>query len=247
MMLVGVDASTIIEGGGVAQLRYLVKMMVEDESVSRVDVWIRKDAQCIDGEDNKVLWRYIEDETGKQRFFVLIRWLTNKFPQVARRENYDEIVSVCGFNVGHFACPVTVVIQSLLPFSPREILRYLPDTGMILRLLTLFCIYSISALRSTCIIVPSISARESMWFKRLKKISVFSGERFVDIGLRATTRRRDGGSPLNSPRAVNLIYISRLDVYKHQLLVYKAVDAATNTASTPLPSVSDIHQSIISS
>ena len=31
-MLVGVDASTIIEGGGVAQLRYLVKMMVDHDT-----------------------------------------------------------------------------------------------------------------------------------------------------------------------------------------------------------------------
>jgi glycosyltransferase involved in cell wall biosynthesis len=218
-MILGIDASNIRAGGGITHLAGLLhaadpgrhgfsRIVVWSGSLTLAQLpqreWLEKVAPA--ALDRALPWR--------------VRWQHGELPAQVRRARCD-VLFVPGGGYRRVACPVVTMSQNLLPFDWREILRFGPFPGM-LRLVMLRYALVRAFRRADGLIFLTRHALE-----RVTRISGHIGARvaIVPHGVAMRFHHPPREHPTTQDTALRVVYVSTIDIYKHQWRVIEAVAA----------------------
>lgn len=223
--ILGVDASNIRAGGGVTHLQELlaaarppmwgideVVVWAGERTIARLPEapWLRK--VHVPMLDRSLPWRTY--------------WQQAVLPDVLRRSGASGLFSPGGLLPSRLPVPAVVMSQNLLPFAPRETDRYWPDWKMVVRLRLLRRAQGRAFAKAAGVIFLTEFAREAVLADMARppaKTAVVPhglAPRFFHPPDTARLARKA------TPEApFRLLYVSIVDVYKHQEEVARAVAA----------------------
>ncbi len=234
-MIIGIDASNIRAGGGVTHLVELLRAANPSKhGFARVIVWGGKTTlDNIDGRD----WLYMVnepllDDSLPYRLF----WQRFKLKKLAEQVGCDVLFVLGGFDLSGFKTIVTMS-QNLLPFSAQEISRYSHPLE-IFRFHLLKVVQSRSFKKADGVVFLTAYARDVV----LKDTGSLRGKTVIiphginpRFSLSPRPQRRL--SDFSNERPCRLVYVSVVEVYKHQ---WHVADAVAKLRLTGLPVVLDL-------
>ncbi len=218
---VGIDAINLRQGGGVTYLVGLLSAANPSRlGVERVIVWSGK---ATSDQLEKFPWlKVINPKAAEKNVFLRSLWQRYSLSSAALKEGCDVLFVPGGSYRGKFK-PVVAMSQNILPFEWRELRRYgLSVTG--LRLALLRVTQSLTFRSSQGIIFLSEYAKRSI----LSQISSSKGDiAVIPHGLTerflCKPRTQKDITEYSSTRPFRLVYVSIIDLYKHQWAVVEAV------------------------
>jgi glycosyltransferase involved in cell wall biosynthesis len=151
-----------------------------------------------------------------------IFWQRYRLSELAQEAGCDLLFVPGGSYIGDFS-PVTTMCRNMLPFEPRELRRYgLSFTRLRLELLRLTQTQTFQ--KAAGVIFLSQYARDSV----IREIGTAAGESTiiphgVDRQFSCSPRKQLPIECYSSDRPFNVIYVSIVDMYKHQWAVAEAV------------------------
>ncbi len=220
-MIVGIDASNIRSGGGLTHLKELLAAAEpKRQGIERVIVWAgRRTLEEIPDRS----WLEKSHHPWLDRSLPYrVLWQRRQLPKFARRARCAVLFSPGGLTLKNFR-PVVTMCQNLLPFEWREIRRY-GVSWMLFRLLLLRHLQSSSFRRADGVIFLSYYAQ--------KVVSAIAGPINGNVAIiphgvnerffcKPRPQQTIAGS--HEKRPFRIIYVSIVDVYKHQWMVAEAV------------------------
>lgn len=218
-MIIGFDGSSIRGGGGVT---HLVGVLAAAEpaahGIDRVVVW---GASALLDALPRRAWLDARHEPALEgNLLQRLRWHRRVLPARARAS--CDVLFEPGGIAAHSFAPVVAMSQNLLPFDPREISRYgLSAVGLRLRLLR--ASQSRTFRSADGVIFLTDAAREAV----VREVGPCRRSTVIPHGIEERFRlapraaRRTIDCDLANP--LRLLYVSIVDVYKHQTLVAEAV------------------------
>lgn len=221
-MILGIDASNISSGGGLNHLSYLLRFAdPAKHGFSKIVIWASE--ATLNALDNRP-WLEKQSSPVLQRGIVARSfWKTITLPKLLRRQNCDLLFVPGGSYLGGFH-PFVTMSRNLLPFDLTELFRF-GFSLMTLKLLLLRVIQSISFRSSDGLIFLTtyseakvrevVNLRENL--SRVIPHGIDDAFYSNPAQEQPHTRESDSCSPLR------LIYVSMIDVYKHQWRVIHAV------------------------
>ncbi len=225
-MILGIDATNIVTGGGLTHCREILSdNEFKRHGFSKVILWSSKNT--IDQIKNKSIHKKTHYLLNK-KFFIRILWNLFFFKREIKKEKCDALLVLGGYSVVNFN-PTITICQNMLPFEPNELKNY----GLSLRRLKFFIIKILqinSFLKSKSIIFLSHYAREkidqhiNLNNKKTAVIPHGINEIFNLPKKKVFTSSKEQ-SKKNSYR---FIYVSSVDMYKHQWNVVKAIGILKN-------------------
>ena len=220
-MRLGIDASNIRASGGVTHLvEFLRAASPSEYGFSRVIVWGGKVTlgQVDDRGWLEKRWQPLLDKSLPYRTF----WQRFRLSRLARDAKTDLLFVPGGSHLGDFH-PIVNMSQNMLPFDWKELRRYgWSSTGMKLMMLRL--IHSRSFRRADGLICVSEYARD-----RLVKVVKVSASKttIIPYGVHArfcnSPREQLPMNKYSDDNPFRILYVSAIDVYKHQWHVAEAV------------------------
>lgn len=222
--IIGIDLSNIQLGGGVTHIKELLQNL--DPTVCGIDkiiVWGRADTLSkLPNFDwlHKCHIRCLEGG-----FIVRAIWQTVFLSFAAKKRCCRLIFIPGGTYLGYFS-PVVIMSQNLIPFDNRELMRFGLSTRFA-KFILLRIIQSLSFKRAQGIIFLTEYARDAV----LKVVSNIDINKTIVIPHGLASIFRSVGNvngPLHFSRIQNpfkIIYVSNIDLYKHQDRVLLAVDS----------------------
>ena len=225
-MILGIDASNIRAGGGITHLVELLAAADPTEyGFDSVVIWAPISTLSLLEERSWLIKR--SDPYLEQHFIYRTWWQYNHLDRVAQGCGCDLLFIPGGSFVTGF-CPVVTMSQNLLPFEWRELLRY-GISRATLRLIILRWMQSRSYRRAAGTIFLTRYARDVV----LNTTGPLGGKTAIiphGISQRFFHQPR-GHRPVvefgkDSP--VRLVYVSIINVYKHQWNVAEAVGKLRN-------------------
>jgi glycosyltransferase involved in cell wall biosynthesis len=212
-MVLGIEASNIVAGGGITHLKeLLIHAQPASHGFTQVIVWSA--STTLDQlPDQPWLIKKTHPWLNRSLLFRVL-WLTFIFPQEARGS--IDILFSPGSNAVHFS-PQVSMCQNLLPFDDKESKLY-GFSWMRIRLLILRYSQTRAFNRAQGIIVLTKSN-----IHYLSKKNVTTAKKYVVIphGINPLFYHEPSFNNMNDP--IKLLYISIVDVYKHQWNVVEAV------------------------
>jgi glycosyltransferase involved in cell wall biosynthesis len=218
-MIVGIDASNLRGGGGVTHLlNVLAAAQPAAHGIERIVVWGGRPLL-----DTLPVFPWLE----KRREAALegalprrVRWQIQDLPRRARAS--CDVLFAPGGSAPHSFSPLVTMSQNLLPFDPPELRRYgLSPIGLRLRLLRQ--VQARTFRRADGVIFLTQHAREIV----TRVVGGCRQTAVVPHGLEDRFRLPPRPPrPLRALRAeapLRLLYVSIVDVYKHQPVVAEAV------------------------
>ena len=219
--ILGIDASNIRAGGGLTHLIELLRAANPYlENFSKVYVWGGSDTLA--HLDNAPWLKKVCDPMLNRALPYRVWWQIFRLPCLLKEANCDILFAPGGLLIGNFRPSVTMS-QNLLPFETIERNRYgLSFKG--LRLLLLKLLQSRSFLKANGLIFLTQYARNYL-------ADVFDISRahstIIPHGISARfVRRPSKQEPItafSTTRPFRILYVSTVDVYKHQWNVVEAV------------------------
>ncbi|MBF0464755.1 MAG: glycosyltransferase family 4 protein [Nitrospirae bacterium] len=216
-MRLGVDCSNLRAGGGITHLIELFKAAdFKAYGFSNVTLWGGRDtlSKITPKEDLTLCHEPMLDKPLPYRLY----WQNWVLPELAAR--FADILFVPGGNFNGDFKPFVTMARNLLPFETRELLRYGPSF-MALRLL---------ALRKTQINTFRKAAGVIFLTEYTqKKVFELSGKLpcntiVIPHGVSPVFRNMpDKNKVLSTPSPFKWLYVSIVDVYKHQGSVIRAI------------------------
>ena len=229
-MRIGIDASNLRGGGGVTHLTALLSHVdVTDTGVERVVVW-GPDAVLRRLADRPWLVKSNPPEL-ERSLRSRIAWRHRTLPRCARDE-CDVLFAPGGLCTDRFH-PVVTMSRNMLPFQLREAARYGPSR-MLLRLGLLRAAQRRSFQIADGVIFLSRFAHDTV----LRSTGPISGQSTViphgveSRFFRGPGRQRET-TEFTPENPLRLLYVSIVDVYKHQWHVAEAV-AGLRRAGLPI-------------
>jgi len=219
-MRIGIDASNLRGGGGVTHLAALLSHVdVADAGVERVIVWGASAALRRLAERHWLVKsnpQDLERSPGHR-----LAWRHRALPQLARDE-CDLLFAPGGLCTDHFH-PVVTMSRNMLPFQLREMSRY-GLSRMLLRLAILRMAQRRSFQIADGVIFLSRFARDSV----LRATGPLRGQTTViphgvESRFFSEPRRQRAAGEFTPDDPMRLLYVSIVDVYKHQGNVAEAV------------------------
>jgi len=220
-IVVGIDATNIRLGGGITHLLELLKHFNPNTSpVNRVVLWGNKDV--LDEFPNFFWLKKISPRSLSGSFVRRVFWQLFSLTRQVRKEQCDVLFIPGGSYIGGYE-PVVTMCQNLLPFEAVEIRRFWPKL-VFFKLILLRIIQTATLKNSDGVIFLS-------HYSKNKIISSTGKMR----GLTAIIPHGLNRSFMNKPRVpknireyslnkpFKLLYVSNIDVYKHQVPVLNAV------------------------
>lgn len=218
-MNLAIDASNIVDGGGLNHLRELLnKPDFESKEISKIVIWSSENTLKLIPDSTKVIKKTNPFlNSGKlKRFLWQIFYSKGEF-----QENGIELVFVPGgIFLGSYQIPVISMSQNMLLFEWREMARYGFSSGF-LRLFFLFFLQSYTFIRSKSILFLTEYAKNTIT-KRLRlnpnqSVVIPHGinDKFSNSVHKAETIEKKG--------RFHLLYVSFIGMYKHQWKVVEAV------------------------
>ena len=212
-MRLGIEASNILAGGGMVHLKEVLshgKPM--DHGFEQTIIWASESTlrQLPDQE-----WLVKKSHPWLNRsIFFRVLWLHFVFPKVARLSGIDVLFSP-GANTINFE-PAVSMCQNLLPFDRKESKLY-GFSWMRFRLFILSYLQTKAFKRAQGIIVLTVS---NVAYLR-KRLNIDNKYCVIPHGINPMFYHAPSLKQLNVP--IKLLYVSIVDVYKHQWNVVQAV------------------------
>jgi glycosyltransferase involved in cell wall biosynthesis len=220
-MIVGIDASNVRVGGGLTHLVEILRV-AEPETIgfSKVILWagheslrIVDDRSWMDKSHQPML-----DKTLLHR----ILWQRFTLGRLARLSNCDVLFVPGGSYAGDFE-PIVTMSQNMLPFDKRELRRYACSYTS-LRLNALRWTQSHTFRKAAGLIFLTRYAREIV----MREIEAGTAETTIiphGVGTRfiCSPRKQLPISYYSTQRPFRILYVSIIDMYKHQWTVVEAV------------------------
>jgi glycosyltransferase involved in cell wall biosynthesis len=219
-MRIGIDASNLRGGGGVTHLAALLSHVdVADAGIERVIVWGASAALRRLAERHWLVKsnpREIERSPAHR-----LAWRHRTLPQLAR-DQCDILFAPGGLCTDHFH-PVVTMSRNMLPFQLREMSRY-GISRMLLRLGILRAAQRRSFQIADGVIFLSNFARDTV----LRTTGPLRGQTTViphgvESRFFSEPRRQRAAGEFAPDDPMRLLYVSIVDVYKHQGNVAEAV------------------------
>jgi N-acetyl sugar amidotransferase len=230
-LVVGIDASNLRQGGGVTHLVELLRLAEPDRHrISRVMVWGGKNTLA-ELEDRSWLVKVSPPDLDGGLFRRTL-WQLTGLSRAARQAGCDLLYVPGGLYFSSFR-PVVTMSRNLLPFEWREARRYGWSLTSI-RLALLRWAQSRSFHQSDCVIFLTKYAKECVQrvtgelVRRSCIIPHGVSPRFL-----MAPRPQKPISEYTEERPYRLIYVSIINLYKHQSKVVEAV-ALCRAAGLPL-------------
>lgn len=219
-MRIGIDASNLRAGGGRTHLIEVLKAAVpRDAGVRDVIVWGAREllARLPDRD-----WLITEEVPNSSSFFHRLTWQSRGLGDAARYAKVDLLYLPGGNYLGNFR-PFVTMSRNLIPFDPPSIRRY-GATLLRLRLNTLTFTQTRTFRRAAGVIFLSDTARRAVQ----ARTGPLRGEvavipHGVSARFRVAGRAHVDPARLSAERPFRWLYVSIIDLYKHQDAVAAAV------------------------
>ena len=221
-LVLGIDATNIRFGGGVTHLTELLKNVEIDRyGINHVVVWGCE--ETLNNLPNHSQIKKISIGSVKTGYIRRVLWQRLFLSHAVRQAKCDVLFVPGGNYVGNFS-PIVTMSRNMLPFQTKELSRYL-FSWIWLRLLILRQLQSYSFRRASGVIFLTEYASRAVQQiagKLLGQSTVIAhglSHRFA--------RLPKPQMPIDSysiDKPFRLIYVSIIDLYKHQWSVVQAVD-----------------------
>lgn len=213
---IGIDAANLRRGGGVTHLVELLSAAdPAAHGIDKVVVWAaRATLEKLPSRQWLELHAPLELEKG---FLTRTYWQSMKLSRAARNSGCDIVFAPGGSYSARFA-PAVTMSQNLLPFEWRELKRY-GVSRMTVKLLLLRLVQSRSFRRSQGVIFLTDYARQVVE-QSTGPLPGLATKIPHGISSRFRILPRE---PKHSDRPIRIVYVSIVDVYKHQWNIVRAV------------------------
>jgi glycosyltransferase involved in cell wall biosynthesis len=217
-VIIGIDASRCKSGGAIAYIIGLLSTVrLSDHDTHLVHLWSYDDL-LRKIEEYPWLVKHTVQETSKNLFFQLL-WQRFCLHSIAKSLGVTVMLnpdagSLCKFN------PSVTVSQDMLSFERGEISRYPLYSLEYWRLLTLKYIQLFRFSKSNAVIFLShhaMSVISKQFSARIRRVLIPHG---INVDFLS---KKFNHKLLNLNSSINLIYVSNVDLYKHQWNVIEAV------------------------
>lgn len=223
-MILGIDLSNIRGGGGITHISEVLRhAMPIDFGFKRVIAWGSSDtlsALC-----DRVWLEKVHVPLLDRRLLCRIWWQQLVLPKMLERNRCDLLFSPGGTLPYHVRMPAVNMSQNLLPFVPEEIARY-EVVSMRMKFRLLNAVQRISFQRADGLIFLTKYAKKSVCAQlRKRPLRTAIVPHGINKSFFLPPRNQ---KPIDSYSLTNpfrLLYVSILDVYKHQWHVAEAVAA----------------------
>lgn len=220
-MIVGIDASNLIEGGGVTHLVEIISAAnPKKHGIRRIIVWGRK--STITRLPNKPWLEKRSPKILEKGRILRLLWQRYSLEDELRQSGCDLLFVPGGNYPGKFR-PFVTMSRNMLPFDSREISRYGLSIKR-LRLETLRLMQAVSFRRANGLIFLTNYARDAV----LSQIGKPQGEiatipHGVSIDFSVPVRRISRIEDSSFKFPFKIIYVSHASPYKHQWNVIEAL------------------------
>jgi glycosyltransferase involved in cell wall biosynthesis len=220
-VIVGIDASNVRTGGSVTHLTNLLASATPEEfDVRRVIVWGNQ--QTLDRLPDLDWLEKAHEPRLDRAILYRLWWQWFRLPALARSR--CDVLFSPGGNAPPGIAPLVTMSRNMLPFERRELARY-GISWMGLRLLLLRWGQTRTFQRAQGVIFLTRYAHDAV-----REIARVGGEvtivpHGVEERFRKTPREQRGLAECSPERPLRLLYVSIVDVYKHQWNVAEAVAA----------------------
>lgn len=221
-MIVGIDAINIRGGGGVTHLVEILRAADPTRyGVERVLLWATQ--STLDRIEDRPWLEKLGDAALDRGLVARTWWQIVHLPRELRRRQCDVLLVPGGSYTGSFG-PAVVMCRNMLPFEWREMRRY-GLSWMFLRCALLRVRQSRSFRRADGVIfLTDYAKREVSGVIGGMRGSVRTIPHGVDAGFLRPPRVQRSIEECSPERPFRLVYVSIIDVYKHQWNVLEAVD-----------------------
>ena len=219
-MKIGIDASNLRAGGGITHLReFLNAARPERHGIDRVLVW--GGIRTLDCLPRQRWLRAVHEKMLDGSLPMRLFWQRYRLPELAR--GGCDLLFSPGGNRPVRGCPSVVMCRNMLPFEPAELGRY-SGSFQYVRLKLLRMAQSRSFQNADGVIFLSRYARSTVMGQigdiRGSSIVVPHG---VDPRFRKPPRDQASIGAYSRTKPFRLLYVSTIDLYKHQENVAKGV------------------------
>lgn len=220
-MILGIDAFNIRSGGGVTHLVELLRAADPSEyNFQRVIVW--GNSAVLSAIENRSWLVKVNDSLLERGLLHRVFWQRFRLRRLASQAGCDVLFVPGGSDASGFK-PLVTMSQNLLPFEGRELRRYGLSLFTI-KLLVLRLTQSLSFRRAHGVIFLTEYARNAV----LKVTNKLDGEITViphGVNDRFRVEPSFRSVPLYFPenRPCKVLYVSVIDMYKHQWHVAEAI------------------------
>ena len=225
-MIIGIDASNLRRGGGLTHLiEVLSAVNIHKHNVSKVIIWGGEKPLS---QINNFPWlRKITPKELNRGLFYRLFWQKFRLSKSAKDNNCDLIFSPGGSVLCNFR-PIVTMSQNMLPFNRYEAKRYGVSLESI-RLLFLWQIQSKSFSSADGVIFLTNYAKKQVT-KVVGKIK--ASTTVIPHGLNSrfcmVPKKQYDISEYSETKPFNIVYVSTVDLYKHQWNVIEAVAQLRN-------------------
>ncbi len=230
-MHLGIDASNIRAGGGVTHLVELLRAAKPQEhGFDEIIVW--GGSATLNCLEDRPWLKKVHEPVLDQSLPMRLYWQRFTLDRLVQKEGCGALFVPGGTYTGAFR-PFVTFSQNLLPFEWTEARRY-GVSWMLLKMLLLYKSQGRTFVRANGVIYLTQYARNVV----IKKVKQIRGESAViphgvdKRFLLSPREQRDIGS-YSSQRPFRILYVSSVDVYKHQWNVAEAV-AKLHEAGFPI-------------
>lgn len=227
-MIIGIDASNLRSGGGITHLINILNQYKFDSKIEYVIVWSNITTLSLIPE-SKFILKKSHPFLNKNLFFRTF-WQYFILNKEAKLLNCDLIFVPGGLYIGTFR-PFVTMSRNLLPFESKELYRYGLSFETI-RLLLLRFLQKKSFIKSDGLIFLNSYAKKVVLEYLIKdesKIEIIPhgiNQKFIN--------KHKEQFDIEKYKSYKIIYVSIIDVYKHQVNVVRAVDLLRKKTSWPL-------------
>ena len=232
-MILGVDASNIRDGGGVTHLKNLLRFAEPERfGIKKIIVWGGKDLL---GQLSSRTWLDLREVIALNRSLLCRLYWQNMELTSLVRKNCDLLFVPGGLYLGSFR-PYVAMCQNLLPFVDDEIARY-GFSGITIRMKMLALGQAHTFAHADGIIFLTRYVRDLLLSKYYRLDHVRNA--VIPHGIDPIFWRYN--VVFHKPTVpIRLLYVSRVDLYKHQWKVVSAVSILRNQGF-------DIHLTLVGS
>jgi glycosyltransferase involved in cell wall biosynthesis len=219
-MVVGIDAGNIRSGGGVTHLVELLRAAQPlAHGISRVVIWSGQ--ETLNQLPTRSWLEHRREPMLEQPLSVRVWWSLVRLPVVAERS--CDLLFAPGGGTGRISRPVVTMSQNMLPFAAKEMARYRGSWNFV-RLLLVRSMQVRSFRSAAGMIFLSDYARSVITCSvSLKAECCAVIPHGVNSAFRLSPRQQRSVSTYSWDDPFRFLYVSIVDVYKHQWQVVEAI------------------------
>jgi len=220
-MILGIDASNIRVGGGITHLSEVLRCArPRDYAFQKIIVWAS--IKTLTGLCNQPWLEKVHVLDLDGSLIQRIRWQQFIVPKLLKQNRCDLLFSPGGILPRYVSVPTVTMSRNMLPFESKEIKRY-KSALMILKFKLLNTIQKMSFQRADGLIFLTQYAKKRVCTQLKRKPRIVIVLHGISKGFFLPPRNQKPFDSYSLAKPYRLLYISNVDVYKHQWHVAEAV------------------------